>query len=102
MELIQHKYILERAIEEWYDACIEEFGDDKDMIETHLIEIIKYATEREVRLSQQHETNGVCNHVWATGWVENMVVFCKKCNKDCGVVYPGMPYEDQRLLVRDK
>ena len=42
----------------------------------------------------------LCDHVWATGWVEHMVVYCKKCNKDCGTVYCNMPYEDQLKLVK--
>lgn len=44
--------------------------------------------------------NTPCEHVWATGWVEHMVVYCKKCNKDCDAVYHDMPFEDQLKLVK--
>ena len=49
----------------------------------------------------ENNNEETCEHVWKTGWVEHMVVYCIHCNKDADTVYKGMPYEHQRRLVND-
>ena len=41
---------LKSTIEDWYEAYVQEFGEDKDMIETDLIEIIDHITDGKVEL----------------------------------------------------
>ena len=50
MNELYEEHFLRRAIEEWYDSYVDNFGEDKDMIETRLIEIIDHATDGKVEL----------------------------------------------------
>ena len=43
-----------------------------------------------------------CKHEWAHGYTMDVVVFCKKCNKDWDEVYEEMPYDEAVRLVKDE
>lgn len=48
------------------------------------------------------EENAKCDHVFEYGYLGDIIVFCKKCNKDADEIYKDMPFIDQEKLIKNE
>lgn len=50
-------------------------------------------------MDQEEEEDVKCNHVFIYGYLGDIIVFCKNCNKDADEIYKGIPFIDQEKLI---